>query len=103
MIAQRAEEGQAAEIRAKMNSLVDEEIIRALYDASKAGVKVRNGDGRGAHGFRACAASDMLDATPNAWTVAEFLGHADLSSLRPYIRRRKLEEVRAAVDRRFAA
>lgn len=69
----------------------------------KAGVKVRNGDGRGAHGFRACAASDMLDATPNAWTVAEFLGHADLSSLRPYIRRRKLEEVRAAVDRRFAA
>jgi len=37
----RAEEGQAAEIRAKMNSLVDEDIIRALYDASKAGVKVR--------------------------------------------------------------
>jgi polyphosphate kinase len=37
----RAEEGQAAEIRAKMNSLVDEEIIRALYDASRAGVRVR--------------------------------------------------------------
>jgi len=37
----RAEEGQAAEIRAKMNSLVDEEIIRALYDASKAGVRIR--------------------------------------------------------------
>jgi polyphosphate kinase len=37
----RAEEGQAAEIRAKMNSLVDEEIIRALYDASRAGVKIR--------------------------------------------------------------
>jgi polyphosphate kinase len=37
----RAEEGQAAEIRAKVNSLVDEEIIRALYDASRAGVKVR--------------------------------------------------------------
>jgi integrase/recombinase XerC len=69
----------------------------------KAGVKVRNGDGRGAHGFRACAASDMLDVEPNAWTVAEFLGHADLSSLRPYIRRRKLQEVREAVERRFAA
>lgn len=68
----------------------------------RAGVKVRNGDGRGAHGFRACAASDMLDATPNAWVVAEFLGHADLTSLRPYIRRRKLEEVRAAVEARFA-
>jgi polyphosphate kinase len=37
----RAEEGQAAEIRAKMNSLVDEELIRALYDASRAGVKIR--------------------------------------------------------------
>jgi polyphosphate kinase len=37
----RAEEGQAAEIRAKMNSLVDEEIIRALYDASRAGVRIR--------------------------------------------------------------
>jgi polyphosphate kinase len=37
----RAESGQAAEIRAKMNSLVDEEIIRALYEASGAGVRVR--------------------------------------------------------------
>ena len=37
----RAEEGQAAEIRAKLNSLVDEEIIRALYDASRAGVRIR--------------------------------------------------------------
>ena len=38
---QRAEAGAPAEIRAKMNSLVDEEIIRALYDAAKAGVKIR--------------------------------------------------------------
>jgi hypothetical protein len=37
----RAESGQAAEIRAKMNSLVDEEMIRALYDASRAGVRIR--------------------------------------------------------------
>jgi polyphosphate kinase len=37
----RAEEGQAAEIRAKMNSLVDEDLIRALYDASRAGVPIR--------------------------------------------------------------
>jgi polyphosphate kinase len=37
----RAESGQAAQISAKMNSLVDEEIIQALYDASRAGVKIR--------------------------------------------------------------
>jgi polyphosphate kinase len=37
----RAEEGQSAEIRAKMNALVDEDMIRALYDASRAGVRIR--------------------------------------------------------------
>jgi polyphosphate kinase len=37
----RAEAGQAAQIRAKMNSLVDEDIIRALYDASRAGVPIK--------------------------------------------------------------
>jgi polyphosphate kinase len=38
---QRGEAGQAAEIRIKMNSLVDEEMIRSLYDAAKVGVRVR--------------------------------------------------------------
>jgi polyphosphate kinase len=37
----RAVAGQAAAIRAKMNSLQDEDIIRAFYDASRAGVRVR--------------------------------------------------------------
>ena len=37
----RAAQGQPAEIRAKMNSLVDEEITRALYEASGAGVRIR--------------------------------------------------------------
>ncbi len=37
----RADAGQPAEIIAKMNSLIDEEIIRALYVASQSGVRIR--------------------------------------------------------------
>ncbi|MES1254003.1 MAG: polyphosphate kinase 1 [Acidobacteriota bacterium] len=37
----RAESGQPAEIAAKMNSLIDEEIIAALYAASQRGVRIR--------------------------------------------------------------
>jgi polyphosphate kinase len=37
----RAEAGQPAEIVAKMNSLTDEAIIRALCDASRAGVRIK--------------------------------------------------------------
>ena len=37
----RAQAGQPAEIRAKMNSLTDEDIVRALYQAARAGVRIR--------------------------------------------------------------
>jgi polyphosphate kinase len=37
---ERRKQGQEAWIRAKMNSLVDQKTIRALYDASEAGVKI---------------------------------------------------------------
>src|SRR5262249_5100983 len=37
----RAEAGQAGEITTKMNALVDPDVIRALYEASQAGVKIR--------------------------------------------------------------
>jgi polyphosphate kinase len=36
----RAEAGQPARIRAKMNALVDVDIVRALYNASQAGVRI---------------------------------------------------------------
>jgi polyphosphate kinase len=37
----RADAGQPAEIIAKVNSLTDEQIVRALYEASRSGVRIR--------------------------------------------------------------
>src|SRR5260370_33331640 len=71
---QRADAGQAAEIRAKVNSLVDEEIIRALYEAAKAGVKVRlNVRGTCCLGPGLKGVSETIEAVS---VVDRFLEHA---------------------------
>lgn len=65
-----------------------------------AGVKVRNYDGRSAHGIRAASASDLYDACGDVLVVQEYLGHANLQTTSIYLRRRKLEAVREAQEAR---
>lgn len=65
-----------------------------------AGIKVRRYDGRSAHGIRAAAASDLYDACGDPLTVQEYLGHQNLQVTSIYLRRRKVEAVRAAQDAR---
>ena len=75
---QRAEAGQPAEIRAKMNSLVDEEIIRALYDAAKAGARIRLAV-RGICCLRPGGASDAIEVVS---VVDRFLEHSRIFHFR---------------------
>lgn len=79
-------------------SRVSHIIRNAVIDA---GVKVRNGDGRSAHGLRAAAASDLFDTCGDARTVQEFLGHVNLATTSIYLRRQGHEKVRDANDARF--
>lgn len=67
----------------------------------RSGVKVRNHDGRSAHGLRSAAASDLYDACRDPQVVQEFLGHANLATTSIYLRRRGLERVRDAQSQRF--
>lgn len=66
----------------------------------RAGLKQHPGDGRSAHGWRACAASDVLDVEPDPRVAQELLGHASLAHLARYQRRVRAAQVRAALDRR---
>jgi polyphosphate kinase len=70
----RAEAGQPAEIIAKMNSLIDQQIIEALYDASRSGVRIRL-NVRGICALRPC----IPDVSANIEVVSivdRFLEHA---------------------------
>lgn len=70
---------------------------------SSAGVKIRRGDGRSAHGLRAAAASELYDSCRDPRIVQQFLRHQHLQTTSVYLRRAEQEQVRLAVAQRFAA
>jgi site-specific recombinase XerD len=66
-----------------------------------AGFKVRNYDGRSAHGFRAAGASDLLEAADgDLLVVQEFLGHANPATTGLYLRQAGMARQAAAQNRR---
>lgn len=74
--------------------------ISAIRDS---GVKIRKGDGRSAHGLRAAAASELYDVCRDPRIVQQFLRHQHLQTTSIYLRRAEQEQVRLAVEQRFAA
>ena len=91
----RVEDGTRALGHARISALVGN-TIRA------AGIKLRNYDGRSAHGLRAAAASDLLDHADGDLRVAQqFLGHANLATTSIYLRRAHTERVRDAQNARM--
>lgn len=69
--------------------------------AARTGLKVRPYDGFSAHGLRAGAASDIVDAAGGDLRVAQrLLGHSDLSSMARYQRRASQRKVLDALERR---
>lgn len=85
-------------LRADTLSGVVSELMRA------AGIKQAPRDGMSAHALRHTAAADTLDASGgNLWLVGEMLGHANLNTVKVYLRRARTGEMRDAMDARFAA
>jgi site-specific recombinase XerD len=64
----------------------------------EAGVKERPHDGKGCHSLRHTLASNVADEEPDLRVVQDLLGHADLSSTQIYLRRAKLDKIRAAME-----
>lgn len=73
-------------------------IVRRI--TADAGIKVRRFDGRGAHGLRACAASDLYDACGDPHIVQAFLGHASMATTSIYMRRASLGKMAEAQRQR---
>lgn len=67
----------------------------------RANVKQHAYDGRTAHALRRTAATETLDASGDLRAVQNLLGHVDLSSLRHYLARANVAEIRSALDQRF--
>jgi integrase/recombinase XerC len=66
-------------------------IVGHLFRIS--GVKRRPYDGRSGHGLRAAGASDLADVVDDIRVVQQFLGHAGLQNLGPYLRRAEQRRV----------
>lgn len=65
-----------------------------------AGVKAKPGDGRGAHALRHSCLTEVAEASPDPWVLAELAGWADISTASYYVRRASTDRVRAALEAR---
>lgn len=72
-------------------------VVRWMYEA---GVKKHPRDGRAAHSLRHTCASDVLEECGDLRVVQELLGHANLSSTEPYLKKAGLKKMAAAVENR---
>lgn len=89
---------QRTALRSDTLSGIVSELMRA------AGIKHAPRDGMSAHALRHTCASDTLDASGgNLWLVGEMLGHANLNTVKVYLRRARTGEMREAMEARFAA
>lgn len=76
--------------------------LRVVFQES--GVKVKAHDGVGCHSFRHTGASDILEAGADIRDLQELLGHVSITSTQVYLRRARMERVRAAMEgRRYDA
>jgi integrase/recombinase XerD len=92
----RPTDGAARQLTPSRISHIGGEILK------HSGIRMRKGDGRTMHGLRAAAGSDVLDECEDPRVAQEFLGHANMATTSKYMRRKGLQAVREANDRRFA-